>query len=612
MNKASTAGSPPRQWPRLRPAEAILYFSAAFAAFAFSGTRALFGSENRWAEVVREIFISGDIFHPCINNAVYFDKPILSYWLIALSAKLFGELNEWTLRLPSALFSVIAVWAAVKVFSRLADRRSGILSGWLLLSSFGFLWWSRSAEADMENMTVILLAFAWFIRCRERAGFFQYLVFYLIVFIGALFKGLPAVAVPLAAAGIFAIMNGEVRRHLKFSNFAALAIGITAFFVTPYLAGATPLPQGCVYAENLSALELMWRENVVRAFNAFDHKGGWYIYFYELPRVLAPWSPLFLLALIWAFTGWKKLSRELRALAVINVAIFIIFSLSQSRRWYYILPITPFAAGLTAIWLSLRDEELKWLRPVWNVVRYAAITAASLAILSPLGWPLYDRIFKFELHPLIIFSIPAIGLVMIVLLIIDERSRDKMAAFFMLPAALCGPLLAVAAAMIGFFTCILPGTDSFRTTRRFLLETRPLLGEFQPGQVVAYLHEPSCDLLYYWNFPPPMNVVTQKIDAAAKPDRARQAQASLDELGKTLRAVTASGKPALLVSQSRAMNKLNAFHIREIPEFNRADPDRWEPDFELERKNDQKFRIWIIHPESVAPNSGTTPTGDDK
>ncbi len=606
----SNANTPPRTKTRL--AETLLYLSAAFAAFAFSGVRALFGSENRWAEAVREMFMSGDIFHPCLNNAVYFDKPILSYWLIALSAKLSGGLNEWSLRFPSALFSVVGIWATVYVFTKLANRRAGILSGWLLLSSFGFLWWSRSAEADIENMTMIILAFAWFVRCRERAGFFQYLLFYLLVFIGALFKGLPAVVVPLAAAGIFAIINGEVRRHVKVANFAALAIGVMSFFVTPYLAGITPLPEGCVYAENLSALELMWRENVVRAFNAFDHKAGWYIYFYELPRVLAPWSPFFLLALVWAFMSWKKLNREVRALAVINIAIFILFSLSQSRRWYYILPIAPFACGLTAVWLSARGEELKWLKPVWNVLRYAAITVASLAILSPLGWPLYDRIFSFELPPLITFSIPAIGVIMIVLLIVDERSREKLAKLFMLPPTICGPLLAIAAAMIGFFTCILSGTDSFRTTRRFLSETKPLLGEFQPRQVVAYLHEPNCDLLYYWDFPQAMTVVAQKIDAKDKSERRKQAQASLDELQKTLRAVTAGGKPALLVSQARAINKLEAFKIAEIPEFERNEPDRWEPDFALERKNDQKFRIWIIRPESAASESATNPTGDKK
>ena len=109
-----------------------------------------------------------------------------------------------------------------------------------------------------------------------------------------------------------------------------------------------------------------------------------------------------------------------------------------------------------------------------------------------------------------------------------------------------------------------------------------------------------------------MTVVAQKIDAKDKSERRKQAQASLDELQKTLRAVTAGGKPALLVSQARAINKLEAFKIAEIPEFERNEPDRWEPDFALERKNDQKFRIWIIRPESAASESATNPTGDKK
>jgi len=177
-------------------AEALLYLCSAAAVFMFSGTRALFGSESRWAEAVREMFANGDIFHPCLNAEVYFDKPILSYWLIYGAAELFGGLNEWVIRLPSALFALAAVWAMVRMGRKLFGRAEGVLGGWLLISCYGFLWWSRSAEADIENTAVILLAVVWFLHCRDHAGFLHYLLFYLIIFAGALFKGVPAVIVP--------------------------------------------------------------------------------------------------------------------------------------------------------------------------------------------------------------------------------------------------------------------------------------------------------------------------------------------------------------------------------------------------------------------------------
>ena len=50
------------------------------------GDRAVVSEEVRWAEVAREMHISGDYFHPTINGQLYYDKPVGSYWLILLAA----------------------------------------------------------------------------------------------------------------------------------------------------------------------------------------------------------------------------------------------------------------------------------------------------------------------------------------------------------------------------------------------------------------------------------------------------------------------------------------------------------------------------------------------
>ena len=63
----------------------------------------LIGSGHRWAEVAREMLITGDVFHPTINGEPYVDKPLGGYWLILLTASITGSLNQWAVRLPSAL-----------------------------------------------------------------------------------------------------------------------------------------------------------------------------------------------------------------------------------------------------------------------------------------------------------------------------------------------------------------------------------------------------------------------------------------------------------------------------------------------------------------------------
>jgi 4-amino-4-deoxy-L-arabinose transferase-like glycosyltransferase len=47
------------------------------------GDRSFWGSESRWGEITREMRLTGNYFWPTINGEVYYDKPLLSYWLIA-------------------------------------------------------------------------------------------------------------------------------------------------------------------------------------------------------------------------------------------------------------------------------------------------------------------------------------------------------------------------------------------------------------------------------------------------------------------------------------------------------------------------------------------------
>ena len=120
--------------------EGIVFYALAALFFLINlGQNPLWGSEDRWAEVARSMCFSGDWLHPAINGMIYFDKPLLSYWPIAIFATIFGSINEFIVRLPSALAALIALWGtrflAADMFK---DRRITILSGWVLIGFYGF------------------------------------------------------------------------------------------------------------------------------------------------------------------------------------------------------------------------------------------------------------------------------------------------------------------------------------------------------------------------------------------------------------------------------------------------------------------------------------------
>ena len=91
----------------------IFWAVATFLLFWGLGQKDLIGSSYRWAEVAREMLLTGDFLHPTLNGEPYFDKPLLGYWLIALAARVTGGLNEWAVNLPSAVAGLLALWVTV-------------------------------------------------------------------------------------------------------------------------------------------------------------------------------------------------------------------------------------------------------------------------------------------------------------------------------------------------------------------------------------------------------------------------------------------------------------------------------------------------------------------
>src|SRR5690348_16773573 len=80
----------------------LFWLCACVFLFFYLGATTPWQSEDRWLQVALEMVESGNYFLPTINGTVYFDKPLLGYWLVVLFGPFTGGINEWSLRLPSA------------------------------------------------------------------------------------------------------------------------------------------------------------------------------------------------------------------------------------------------------------------------------------------------------------------------------------------------------------------------------------------------------------------------------------------------------------------------------------------------------------------------------
>ena len=110
---------------------------------------------------------------------------------------------------------------------------------------------------------------------------------------------------------------------------------------------------------------MVYRENILRYFQPFDHEGPISTYFQFLPIYLLPWTVLFIPALFALPARIKQgLTVNERWLHGSFLVVFLFFTLSGSRRSYYVLPIVPFAILFTANWVQAHLRLQRVLAPV--------------------------------------------------------------------------------------------------------------------------------------------------------------------------------------------------------------------------------------------------------
>ena len=590
----TTVGARERWFQNLGTPEILLSVTAIFALFAFLGWDGLKGSEDRWAEIVREMRISGDYLHPAINGLVYYDKPILSYWLIAVAAWCFRTLNEMVLRLPSAVFGLIALWATYSCGKRIFDRTTALCASWLLLGSYGFLWFGRLAEADMGNMATTVLAVAFFLKYREKANFGIYLVFYLICVFGMLLKGVPALLVPLAVILPFLFFEKLLLRHLKVSNFLALVIAGGVFYGVFYLEQLFPMPEYySMPPHGLNGWELFVRENITRATAAFDHKDEpFFCYLYHIPRLLLPWAPVSILAWAAMVIRFRSLSQAGKALLIANLMVLLLFSASESRRWYYILPIMPFAM-LCSGWFCVETFSDKWKlkRILFTAYRYVLIVGGSLAVISLLLLPFSKSLFGVSLPLLLVVSLPLFGMVTLLVMFFDERAEwMTLSRLTGLPRSVAGVILGGCIMTIGGFGVIKSSFDEYRTLKPFGEKMRQELpANIPPEDILFFGPEANATLCYYVNWQRPIQVA-----------------GDMDHLLPELAVeffTARKGKPTVLLVYSKYLDELREI-LPELPvQLNPDVPDYIEGTVAFENKKKRKIMVWTLDASGKSPAS---------
>ncbi|SMC29276.1 4-amino-4-deoxy-L-arabinose transferase [Andreprevotia lacus DSM 23236] len=336
--------------------------------------------EGRYAEIAREMVVTGDWTTPRLNGVKYFEKPALQYWMTAASFEVLGE-SEFSARLWPALTGFAAVLVVFATLRRLYRRDpdgeaiawSGAallgscvwwignghfltldmgVSAFLTMALCGFIWGQQDDASPSENRNAMLAAWA-------------------AMALATLSKGLIGLVIPGAALFFYTLWTRDwqvwVRMH--FAKGIALFLAITApWFVLVSMRN----PE---FAQFFFIHEHFQRYATDQA----RRLGAWYYFIPILLAGLLPWTALLPAV---ARQGWRKDTsvrfQPQRFLFAWAAFIFLFFSASSSKLPSYILPMFPALAMLAAPLLPKLGRKT-----IYGLMGTLAVSGVIVLIAAP-------------------------------------------------------------------------------------------------------------------------------------------------------------------------------------------------------------------------------------
>jgi hypothetical protein len=333
--------------------------------------------EGAFSEATREILQSGDWLSTTLNGAPRYDKPILIYWLQALSVSCLG-LNEFALRLPSALAALAWIAAIVRFAMPRLGPAGGLLAGWIGATSLGVLAMGRAATADaLLNALIVATMFDLWRHLEsvqrgvgpDRAALRRT---YLWIALGLLTKGPIAVLIPAAVSLGYCLSVRRWRDWLR-TVTDPLGWGLLLAVAAPWYLAQWHL-HGREFVDGF-----LVRHNLDRFHSTLEgHSGSLFYYVVLAPALLLPWS-----GRLWQVA--RRLPQDwseplARYLLLWFGFVFVFFSLSGTKLPHYIV------YGLTPVYLliarNLRESG------TWRnlLLLPCALLLALLALPRGISW----------------------------------------------------------------------------------------------------------------------------------------------------------------------------------------------------------------------------------
>jgi 4-amino-4-deoxy-L-arabinose transferase-like glycosyltransferase len=337
-----------------------------------SGQQSMAGSdEGYYAQMAREMYLSGNWLAPTFLGNPYFEKPPLNQWLIATSYSLFG-VSEWSARFPSTLAAVLGVLMTYFIGREFFEARRAFL-GALILPTI-YLWISNGRVAGQDVLLTFLeLTGIWCLLQAPKFGSrFIAVGWGVMLGLGILLKSSMAIVSVVALLPYLLIQN---RQHKLVQNsylYVGAGIGLALFGVWYWL--ASKAYGNAVYDGLFGILSSLSKRDF--------HQVGPFYYFWNLPANTFPWT-FFALAGVWILLQERQKSYFL--VLTYPFTLLLLLQIFPTKTPYYLLQICPFLAllagvALDKLWQQATRDQSK--RAPSYAGGYALRSAQGIAWLS--------------------------------------------------------------------------------------------------------------------------------------------------------------------------------------------------------------------------------------
>jgi len=312
--------------------------------------------EGRYAEIAREMVVTGDWLTPRLNGYKYFEKPPLQYWATAAAFAAFG-IDEWTARLWTGLTGFLGVLLAWYVANRLRGPPAGLHAAAVLGGAVYYAVLGHVNTLDM-SLAFFLSAAVLAVAIAQQDGLGEHerrrwmLRAWAACAAATLTKGLIGIVLPAGAVVAYAVLQRDAAlvKRLELRGGVALFLVLTA----PWFVAVSVANPEFVHF-------FFWQEHVERFLT--HHHGRQGPLWYFVPVLLGGMAPWTLTLLPATRTGWQAEPaaqfRPLRFLLVWAAMVFVFFSVSGSKLPSYILPMWPALAVVLGAALPAMDR--RWL-----------------------------------------------------------------------------------------------------------------------------------------------------------------------------------------------------------------------------------------------------------